>query len=908
MKGRSGKQPARKKDSAPADITGDITDHKRAEQELQIRNWAIESAVDAIAISDLEGRLDYVNPAFLKLWRYGSRAEVMGRSAVDFWQTADRAKQVIDELGVTGGWVGELEARASDGSPFPVKVSASLIKNVDGEPIRMMASFADITERKRTEESLRESEERFSKAFATSPYAFIIANMADGAIIEVNDAFTTISGFSREEALGGSTLGLKIWVDEGDRQRMVASLRDGRPVVGLETRLRGKSGHIKTVLLSAQVIRLGNRPCIVSMAEDITERKRAEDELRKTTERLDLATSAAHLGIWDWDIPNNELVWDDRMYELYGIKRGDFAGAYEAWLAGVHPDDRDASAEVSQQARRGEREYDTEFRVVWPDRTVRHLRAYGLVVRDANGMPLRMTGINYDITARKQSEEAIAAEKERLAVTLRSIGDAVIATDVHGNIVLMNKVAETLTGWPSGEAVGRPLSEVFDVVNELSREHMENPVEKVLSSDNIIELANHSLLVSRDGAERVIADSGAPIRDQKGAIIGVVLVFRDVTEKQRFMDAIQRTAKLDALGVLAGGIAHDFNNMLAGIFGFIDLARSVSREAQTRAYLEATLATMHRARALTQQLLTFAKGGSPIQKITSLSPLIQEAATFALSGSKSACRFLLAEDLWPCNIDKNQIAQVIDNIVINAQQAMPNGGDIEISAENVPQGGKGHSQLARGDYVRVSIKDSGIGIPKDILPRIFDPFYTTKTKGHGLGLSTCHSIITRHGGCIEVESEPANGSTFHVYLPASSDAVVANGISTTKHKGSGTIIVVDDEEVVRNAIQRMCEALGYTVVAMSDSKEAIEFYLSETRAKRRFAAMILDLTIRGGMGGMETVAEIRKLNKEIPIFVVSGYSENAVMKNPVEFGFNASISKPFTIAELSETLEKNMAP
>jgi PAS domain S-box-containing protein len=511
-----------------------------------------------------------------------------------------------------------------------------------------------------------------------------------------------------------------------------------------------------------------------------------------------------------------------------------------------------------------------------------------------------------DITERKQAEIAVAAEKERLAVTLRSIGDAVIATDVRGDIVLMNKVAEDLTGWPLTEATGKPLSDVFNVVNEMTREHLENPVEKVLLSGKIIELANHTLLISHDGTERVIADSGAPIKDGNNKIIGVVLVFRDITEKQKFMDTIQRTAKLDSLGILAGGIAHDFNNLLTGIYGYMDLARVASTDARISEYLEAMLSTMKRAKALTLQLLTFAKGGSPVQKITPLPPFIKETAQFALSGSNISCRFSLAENLRPCNIDKDQIAQVIDNIVINAQQAMPDGGSIEIGAMNISFAENEHPPLARGDYVKVSIKDSGIGIPKKIMPRIFDPFYTTKIKGHGLGLATCFSIINRHGGCIDVESQPGKGSTFHVYLPASLGAAAAKDATVSMHKGSGTIIVMDDEAVLRDTFRQMLELMGYTVICKHDGKEAVDFFMSET-PKRRFAAMIFDLTVPGGMGGLEAVTEIRKSDKEIPIFVSSGYAENSVMKNPVEYGFTASISKPFTLADLSETLNNHLA-
>jgi PAS domain S-box-containing protein len=398
----------------------------------------------------------------------------------------------------------------------------------------------------------------------------------------------------------------------------------------------------------------------------------------------------------------------------------------------------------------------------------------------------------------------------------------------------------------------------------------------------------------------------APLTDKQGKVIGTTGYSRDITERKRMQEELQKAQKLESLGVLAGGIAHDFNNLLAGIFGYIDLARGASKDAKAIGYLDTTIASINRARALTQQLLTFAKGGAPVQKITPLIPFIQETAQFALSGSNISCGFELAGSLWPCNIDKNQIGQVIDNIVINAQQAMPGGGSIEITAQNIVRGEKEHPPLPKGKYVKVSIKDSGIGIAREMMPRIFDPFYTTKTKGHGLGLATCYSIINRHGGAIDVESELGKGSTFHVYLPASMESVVASEPAVVSHTGGGTIIVMDDEEVLRNAIRKMLETMGYSVVCKNDGREVLDFFAKETKANRAVAAMILDLTVPGGCGGKETVAQIRKSNGEIPVFVASGYTDDPIMRNPAAYGFTASLCKPFTMAELSDMLNRNL--
>ncbi|HEX7510620.1 MAG TPA: PAS domain S-box protein, partial [Chitinivibrionales bacterium] len=347
--------------------------------------------------------------------------------------------------------------------------------------------------------------------------------------------------------------------------------------------------------------------------------------------------------------------------------------------------------------------------------------------RTADGTIIGIVAIVKDITERKLAEDAMANQKEQLAVTLRSIGDGVISTDNAGRILLMNRVAESLTGWPLEQARGKPLSEVFNIINELTRKPCPNPVEKVLQTGTVISLENHTMLISRTGREMVIVDSGAPIKDKDSITVGVVLVFRDNTEKQKAFENMIKTEKLESIGLLAGGIAHDFNNLLGGLFGYVDLARELAGDNQTVvAPLSKALKVFNRARDLTRQLLTFSKGGIPSKNNTSLGPIITDMARFALSGSNIQCVFSIPNDLWSCNVDENQIGQVIDNIVINAQQAMPQGGEIALAAENVVLKKSGTIPLPDGRYVKISIRDSGVGIPRDHLQKIFDPFFTTK--------------------------------------------------------------------------------------------------------------------------------------------------------------------------------------
>jgi len=389
----------------------------------------------------------------------------------------------------------------------------------------------------------------------------------------------------------------------------------------------------------------------------------------------------------------------------------------------------------------------------------------------------------------------------------------------------------------------------------------------------------------------------------------IIAIHRDLSERKRMEAALHNVQKLESLGLLAGGIAHDFNNLMGGIFGYIDMASEESKQEKVTTYLSKAMNTIDRARALTQQLLTFAKGGAPIQEIGHLFPFVEETAKFALSGANVSCNLDVPQDLWACYFDKNQIGQVIDNLIINAQQAMPVGGAIELTARNITLAVKEHPLLANGNYVKISVKDSGVGIPKELISKIFDPFFTTKAMGHGLGLATCYSIINRHGGCIDVDSEQGKGSSFHVYLPASMESASSDKKKLVKtHKGSGTFLIMDDEEVMRDAIGEMLEDLGYSVIRKENGREAIDFFASETKANRNIAGMIFDLTVPGGMGGKAAIEEIRKTNTAIPAFVASGYADDPVMKKPAEHGFTASICKPFRKVELSEMLNKYLKP
>lgn len=509
------------------------------------------------------------------------------------------------------------------------------------------------------------------------------------------------------------------------------------------------------------------------------------------------------------------------------------------------------------------------------------------------------------IIKRRKAEASLAEEKERLAVTLRSIGDAVITTNVEGRISLINRVAEHLTGWRQEEALGEPLERVFNIINEHTRERCDNPVTKVLEIGQIIGLANNTVLISRDGTERVIEDSGAPILDQQKRTIGVVLVFRDATEKRRLQDERQKAQRLESIGILAGGIAHDFNNSLTAIIGNISLAKFYAKPGDKvfEKLQEIERAAM-RTKDLTQQLLTFSKGGEPIKEIVSIAELLKEAALFTLRGSNVRCTFDLPENLWPVSIDAGQIGQVISNIIINAEHSMPGGGVIEVTTQNVDITSPALLPSKPGKYVKISIRDHGIGIPRDHLTKIFDPYFTTKQKGSGIGLTVAYSIIDRHNGYITAESE-GDGSTLHVYLPAVEGAFLEiSSRSSELMSGVGKVLLMDDEQIIRSVGSEMLQLLGYEVVCARDGTEAVELYRQAQEQGHAFDAVILDLTIPGGMGGKDAVSKILSLDPTAAVIVSSGYSNDQVISEYRHYGFQGAVCKPYRLQELSAILHE----
>jgi PAS domain S-box-containing protein len=529
----------------------------------------------------------------------------------------------------------------------------------------------------------------------------------------------------------------------------------------------------------------------------------------------------------------------------------------------------------------------------------------------AQSLERRIRELGAEIKSREQTEERLAAESERLRVTLQSMEDAVFALDVKGQIVLMNRVAEQLTGYSREQAVGRSLSKVFSPIDPRRGNEHVDPVQWLEGRQEKTSLVEGDLeLVSENGDRRQVTLSGSSLIDRYGQVIGAVLVVRDVSAQRRMEEELARTQKLESVGVLAGGIAHDFNNLLTAILGNLSLATMVSSidEPHYRNVRDAEKACL-RARELTHQLLTFSRGGSPVKDTVDLEQLVRESAEFVAHGSSVRLRFFVDEDIQPVLVDRGQTGQVVDNLVINAIQASPDGGFVDIHLANITHEENSSLPLYGRRYVKISVQDYGTGISREHLDKVFDPYFTTKKMGSGLGLSICFSIVKKHGGHITAQSTPGRGSIFEVYLPAEECKPEAGFESEcvapiSEKPESLYLLILDDEDMVRSVASQMLEMLGHTVEGAADGETVLQMYEKALEKGQPFDVVILDLTIPGGIGGEQVISRLKEIDSKVRTIAASGYCDHQVMSDPARYGFDAVIAKPFRLDDLGRVLRK----
>jgi len=503
-----------------------------------------------------------------------------------------------------------------------------------------------------------------------------------------------------------------------------------------------------------------------------------------------------------------------------------------------------------------------------------------------------------EITQRKRAEAAIRQSELNYRILCDNAPVGITCVNEEGQIIFANPRATEIMGLSEGEPGERLFASfLHEDDRQLLSQCTQDAGANVCNGDGkVCRIAGSEARPGWVEIKSVAIDwNGVP---------ATLHFMQDVTNKRRLEEESLRAQKLESLGLLAGGIAHDFNNILTAILGNISLYKT-SLESLDKAASNLSDAeyACKRAQGLTQQLLTFSKGGAPIKKTSSVIGVIEESSRFAFRGSNVGASIDIPGDLWPAEVDAAQISQVMQNLVINAVQAMPEGGTILVTAENLHLVQPNGLPLPRGDYVRIAVQDSGEGIPEDVLPHIFDPYFTTKSNGTGLGLATAHSIVKNHGGLITVDTKPDSGSCFSVYIPAThKEPSLSTLVDETPMPGRGKVLVMDDEEIVRELISEALTRLGYQVKTAADGKEALALYAQDKHSPNPFDAVILDLTVPGGMGGKEAALKLRNEDAKLRLVVASGYSNDPVMANYRQYGIDAVVPKPFTLAELSRAL------
>jgi len=523
---------------------------------------------------------------------------------------------------------------------------------------------------------------------------------------------------------------------------------------------------------------------------------------------------------------------------------------------------------------------------------------------DTDGHVAGVIGVGRDITEHHLALEAITREKETAQRYLDITGVMICALNRVGEIILINKKGSRVLGYHDDELLGQNW---FDVcLPEPVREKVKELFAAQLAGDITPFEFHENIIITRNGEERFFSFHNTLLHDEYG-VSGILFSGEDITEQRMMQEELLKNQKLESLGVLAGGIAHDFNNILTGIMGNISFARmSLATPDKAQKLLENAEKASLRAASLAAQLLTFARGGKPAKKRVSVGAILEESLSFSLRGANVKAVVVIPESLHAVEADEGQLSQVFNNLIINASQAMPGGGTLTVKAENITLADQNKALLPPDYYVKLTFTDQGCGISEEDQKKIFDPYFTTKSEGSGLGLASTHSIISKHDGRIDVHSVVGHGTTFTIYLhslgTAYADKYIIKDSSATGRRADGTILVLDDEELIRDLTTELLEYLGYQVKTCSDGKEAIMMYKTAKEAGTPFFAAIMDLTIPGGMGGGEAAQQILNYDPTARLIVSSGYSNDPVIAEYGSYGFSAAITKPYRVDSITEVL------
>ena len=893
-------------DGKPIRMTGthtDITERKQAEEKLRAGEQRFRELAELLPETvyemDLTGRITFANHTAFERFGYTIEDFEKGLNAFDMLIPEEReiAKEYTKRI-MQGEIIDPVERTAvrKDGTTFPM-----IIQNVavirDGQVIGMRGVGFDITETKQTEQELKENKERYQALYNNAQVGLFRTRINDGKVLECNLSCAKMLGYDNIEECVAEYVTSEHYVDPGAREKMLEAIKATGEIKNFKTRFSRKNGSIFWSNFTAHIY--PEKGFIEGVITDISDRIMAEQALRESEAKYrSIVENSADMIMLTY--PNGRIAYvSPQCRKVLGFAENDILENRRFMV--IHPADMERVKILHARALQGLSGSNEEYRIKTKNGETKHiLHSWSPIFRD--GQLQMIVSIVRDITERIQTEIALRESEERFRTIFETARDSIFMKNDRREYVSVNPVTEQLLGISIPQLLGHTDEDLF---GEESGRHIKKTDDRVLSG----EIVEDELSLMVRGGQRIFHVMKVPMRDGSGSIIGICGIVRDITEKRRMEEELIKTEKLESIGLLAGGIAHDFNNIMTAILGNISLARMYCDEDSdiSKRLADAEKASL-RAQDLTHQLLTFAKGGAPIKKAASIGQLIQETVEFVLRGSNVRCEFNMEKGLYPAEFDEGQISQAINNLVINAIQAMPDGGVITVAAQNLLIPDTASIPIRPGKAIKISIADQGSGISEQNLAKIFDPFFTTKKTGSGLGLASTYSIIKRHDGYIEVESQVNVGTTFHIYLPAT-DKILEEQMQTNRIVLSGNerILIMDDEEAIRIIASLALSDLGYIVTTAQNGFEAVKLYEEAFNAGEKFNIVIMDLTIPGSMGGKETIEKLKEFDPDIKAIVSSGFSEDPILSDFKKYGFCGYVPKPYNIQQLTQALREALS-
>ncbi|MDD5223664.1 MAG: PAS domain S-box protein [bacterium] len=905
-------------------IVRDITERKKAEERVRESAERFEnifdSAGDGIMVADIEKKTFLMgNNAICRMLGY-SPEEIHNLGVMDIHPEKDIPYVIAQfEKQAKGEIVSarDLPVKRKDGTVLYADINSTIVTSAGKK--YLMGFFHDNTERKQAEEELRTTRDYLEKLLAYSNAPVIVWDPAR-KITRFNRAFERMTGYAVGEVIGRDLEMLFPAESKESSLLEIDRTATGKFWETVEIPIQRKTGEVRWVLWnSANVYGEDGKTLLSTIAQgqDITERKNTEEALRRSEESFRLITENAsdfiniinRKGIMLYASPSHQLLGYD-LKEIVGKPVLDFVSAVDKekinsllqLLIQVEKEDLDRMLKEGNSDR-------YIYGVDDKSGNIHYLESTTNIVPNNETGDFNILFVSRDVTDRKKAEEALHRSEERLRLISENTSDFITIINETGEFTYASSSYKRL-GFKPDELIG---NNSLDFIHPEDRDKILPAIMKfIFSPDEELARLKHGKnperliyrIIDKYGEIRQLETTADLIEKPDG--FNILLISRDITEKKKMEEELLKNEKLQSLAVLSGGIAHDFNNLLAAILGNVSVAlNTTDSQSEMHELLKDVETASHRASGLVQQLLTFSRGGTPIKKQMAIGQLIKVDVQMALSGSRVECEYILPENLWPVEVDAGQLGQVVSNLVINAVQAMPEGGKIGVRAKNVRVGKEFGDNLSEGEYVKISFRDSGKGITPENLSKIFDPFFTTRPESSGLGLSAVYSIIKRHEGHITVDSTPGRGATFSVYLPARRE----NGREEAKpmlEKTNGTkrVLVMDDELMVQKVTGRMLKQIGYEVEFAKDGQEAIEIYQKAGESSHPFAAVIMDLTIPGGMGGKIAVQKLIEIDPQVKVIVSSGYSNDPIMSDPRKYGFRGVIAKPYRFEEMAEVIKQ----